>query len=266
MKSRITYTPNKNYSIIPNYHLRDKRLSLKAMGLLSLIISLPENWQCSISGFTSMSNDGKDSVGNTIKELEKYGYLKREQIKENGKFAGFNYIVYDKPLVEKPLTENPITEKPLQINTNKVNIEELNTNKEKYKREKLNLVYDQPEEINEVEEWFEYFWKCYPKKVDKKGSYKAFKNIPHLNKELFHTIYTSLELHKRSAQWQNPQYIPNPTTWLHQARWETSIDVKSNKTTQWYDSYQEELEQKQQNKPKVDVDNLDDLSCFFNKK
>ena len=271
----------KDYTTMSNYHLKDKNISLKAKGLLSVMLSLPDDWKYSIEGLITILKESETSVISTLKELKDYNYLNVIKLMPNETKSGrieYIYDVFETPYQsakqegEKQDLENLGLENQDLENVGLLNTNNKNTNdkvlkdKEKYKREKLNLVYDQQEEINEVEEWFDYFWKCYPKKVDKKGSYKAFKNIPHLNKELFHTIYTSLELHKRSAQWQNPQYIPNPTTWLHQARWETSIDVKSNKTTQWYDNYQQELEQKQQSKPKVDVENLDDLSCFFNKK
>lgn len=69
---------------------------------------------------------------------------------------------------------------------------------------------------------FMQFWSIYPKKVDKKGSFRAFKNIKKL-KEVFPTIISALEIQKQSAQWtkENGQYIPNPTTYIHQERWNT---------------------------------------------
>lgn len=71
------------------------------------------------------------------------------------------------------------------------------------------------------ESQFEQFWKEYPKKVDKKGSYRAFVRIEKLD-EKFETIMNALKDQKHSLQWQkeNGQYIPNPTTWIHQERWE----------------------------------------------
>ena len=76
--------------------------------------------------------------------------------------------------------------------------------------------------LDEVEKMFLEFWTAYPKKVDKKGSFRAFKNIPKL-KEVFPGIMSALEVQKRSRQWtsDNGQYIPNPTTYIHQERWLT---------------------------------------------
>ena len=78
------------------------------------------------------------------------------------------------------------------------------------------------EVIPEDERLFLEFWEAYPKKVDRKGSFRAFKNIPKL-KEVFPGIMSALEIQKRSEQWtkQNGQFIPNPTTYIHQERWTT---------------------------------------------
>ena len=85
-----------------------------------------------------------------------------------------------------------------------------------------------PEEIlggqvlSEEEKMFMEFWEAYPKKVDKKGSFRAFKNIPKL-KTVFPSIMEALQIQKQSQQWtkDNGQYIPNPTTYIHQERWTT---------------------------------------------
>ena len=79
-----------------------------------------------------------------------------------------------------------------------------------------------PQVLSDEEVLFNQFWAVYPKKVDKKGSFRAFKNIPKL-KEVFPGILQALEIQKQSAQWtkENGQYIPNPTTYIHQERWLT---------------------------------------------
>ena len=79
-----------------------------------------------------------------------------------------------------------------------------------------------PQVLSDEEVLFNQFWTVYPKKVDKKGSFRAFKNIPKL-KEVFPGIMSALEIQKRSEQWtkQNGQFIPNPTTYIHQERWTT---------------------------------------------
>lgn len=134
-----------NYTVMSNYHFKEKQMSLKAKGLLSLMLSLPDDWDYSIDGLVTLSKDGKDSVMNALIELEKFRYLKRTKLtNEKGQFAGYDYDIYEKPYtenpqMEKPCSENPNTENPPQLNTNKLNTYELNTNelnKEKCKKEK----------------------------------------------------------------------------------------------------------------------------------
>ena len=89
---------NKNYTVISNYHLRDKNLSLKTIGLLSLILSLTEEWDYTQAGLAAIVKDGEDSVRSGLKELEKFGYLERERERdENGRMRGTIYKIYEIP-------------------------------------------------------------------------------------------------------------------------------------------------------------------------
>ena len=103
-----------DYTVMSNTHLKEKDMTLSAKGLLSLMLSLPDDWDYSVAGLCALSKDSKDSITSALKELEAFGYLVRTQRKnEHGKFEGYDYDVY-----EKPLTEKPLTEKPPQLNTN----------------------------------------------------------------------------------------------------------------------------------------------------
>ena len=114
----------KNYTVISNYHLKEKGMSLKAKGLLSIMLSLPEDWDYSIVGLAKLSADGKDSVMSGLKELEKFGYLVRSQIvDEKGRFVQTAYNIYEKPHQFSPYAENPDAGfpnpgNPPQLNTN----------------------------------------------------------------------------------------------------------------------------------------------------
>ena len=123
---------NSNFTVMSNYHFKEKKMSLKAKGLLSLMLSLPEEWDYSVSGLATLSKDGKDSVMSALSELEKFGYLNRTRLtNEKGQFAGIEYNIYEEPQREKPISanpisaksieENPISEKPAQLNTNSIN-------------------------------------------------------------------------------------------------------------------------------------------------
>lgn len=119
---------NANYTVMSNHHFRERNMSLKAKGLLSLMLSLPDDWDYSINGLATLSKDGRESVMSALKELEQFGYLKRTRItNEKGHFKGYDYDIFECPLNLQPESEKPTTEKPKsenqeQINTNKSNI------------------------------------------------------------------------------------------------------------------------------------------------
>lgn len=122
--STIRVNKNTNYTVMSNYHLRDMNLSLKAKGLLCVMLSLPDNWDYTIIGLTQILKEGKDSIVSILNELENNGYLERMQVVDSkGRFAGYDYTVYEQPqgrnpCTENPYTDNPHTENPLQLNTN----------------------------------------------------------------------------------------------------------------------------------------------------
>lgn len=148
----------KNYTVMSNYHLKDKNISLKAKGLLSVMLALPEDWDYSIRGFTVILMEGVTAISNILKELEAAGYIERNLIRgRNGKIKDTEYVIYEKPLnapeeaempenkvqSEKPQTKKPQmdflfmgyhdtackdTEDLAQLNTNIINTKELNTN------------------------------------------------------------------------------------------------------------------------------------------
>lgn len=114
----IRVQKNENFTIVSNAALRDNRLSLKARGLMVYMLSLPEDWDLSVKGLITCLNEGKDSINGALRELEKAGYLKREQSRCcGGKFSKTEFVLYETPQNEEaPLTEKPLTEKPLPEN------------------------------------------------------------------------------------------------------------------------------------------------------
>ena len=111
---------NKNYTVMSNYHLRDKNLSLKSKGLLSFMLSLPEDWKYSLKGLAAVSKDGIYVIRNCVKELEKYGYVQRRKARnDKGQMVDVEYIIYEQPVnfikypcLENPTSGNPILENP----------------------------------------------------------------------------------------------------------------------------------------------------------
>lgn len=128
---------DKNYTVMSNYHLRDKNISLKAKGLLSQLLSYSANWTLTIKGLCAISKEQEKAMKNTIKELESHNYLTRQKLKDNkGRFY-YKYIIHEKPKIYPPYQnlpmDNPLVEKDIQINTNLIN-----NNKEDIKDKLLN--------------------------------------------------------------------------------------------------------------------------------
>ena len=112
---------NKNYTVMSNYHLQDKDLSLKAKGLLSYMLSLPDDWDYSINGLVAICKEGVKAIKNTLKELKRCGYLviyKKQN--EIGQYE-YEYLIYEYPEYRKGELDLGKVEKDIQINTNKQN-------------------------------------------------------------------------------------------------------------------------------------------------
>ena len=133
----------KDFTVMSNHHLRNTELSLKAKGLLSLMLSLPEGWDYTTKGLAYICRDGVDSISTALRELEQTGYLTRRRLRrENGQLGDIEYTIHEKPVAdaendmppdlptpkqENPVQAKPIQEKHAQLNTNQSNTEESNT-------------------------------------------------------------------------------------------------------------------------------------------
>ena len=134
----------RDYTVMSNHHLKDRTLTLKSKGLLSMMLSLPDEWNYTTRGLAAICREGVDSIGAALKELENHGYIRRTQLRdEKGKITDTEYVIYEMPQCEppsspgtplpgtaKPYTENPdmgipdtaepCTENPAQLNTNQI--------------------------------------------------------------------------------------------------------------------------------------------------
>lgn len=153
--SVIRVNNTKGFTVMSNYHFQDKEISLKAKGLLGLMLSLPSNWDYSVNGLVAIVKENKAAVQTALKELEEHKYLKRTRVQdETGRFD-YIYDIYEKPYDKLPWTENQCTdiqctevqctENQPQINTNKQstnkqNTKELSTNEYKEKNNKKESV------------------------------------------------------------------------------------------------------------------------------
>lgn len=117
----------KDFTIMSNHHLRNTELSLKAKGLLSLMLSLPEDWDYTTKGLAHICKDGVDSITTALKELERHGYLTRQRLRyDNGQLGDIEYTIHEQPvqaLSNKEVSLSPKRENPRQVNPVQVNPE-----------------------------------------------------------------------------------------------------------------------------------------------
>lgn len=106
-----------DYTVMSNHHLKNRALSLKAKGLLSLILSLPDDWDYTLRGLAYISLESVDSVRKAVTELENEGYMTRTRTRdEQGRLRGTEYIIREQPVSEEPISEKPASEKPILEN------------------------------------------------------------------------------------------------------------------------------------------------------
>lgn len=166
------YRVNKNrgYTVMANFHLRDKNLSLKAVGLLSKMLSFNDGWQFSTRGLSAICKEGPDAILSALRELENYGYLVRHQARdEKGRMSSMVFEIYEKPqevlpeagnpYTENPDADNPVTEKPYtgnpaQRNTDQVITEKTNTSLNNYQ----SIILDGMDRMDERESYRELLW------------------------------------------------------------------------------------------------------------
>lgn len=107
----------RDYTVMSNHHLRNRSLSLKAKGLLSLILSLPEGWDYTTKGLAHICKDGVDSICAGVRELEEQGYVIRERVRNaNGQLGAIEYTILEQPRTSEPERENPVQANPVLDN------------------------------------------------------------------------------------------------------------------------------------------------------
>ena len=235
-----------DYTVMANHHLRDERLSLKAKGLLSMLLSLPDDWEISIRGLASIVTDGVGAVQTGINELIEAGYIvRRRQHADTGAFAGFEYIIHEvPPCTENPYTANPYTGKPYTENPAQSSKDKLSTispivphegddslslaaldsslgegadeAKPKRKRRAAKSAPDYRPDT------FARFWAAYPRGEDKQGAIAAWDELKPDDATL-QAMSRALVRQRASEEWQRGIGIPYAVRWLRRRRWEDEI-------------------------------------------
>ncbi len=175
---------NRDYTVISNVFLRDNRLSLKAKGMLSMLMSLDKDWDFTIKGFIQLTKEGESSVYNTIRELKELGYcVEKKKRGDNQCFMGSEYVFYESPFSQvtdnQPRRENPDVENPDVENPDVENQGQLNTNNNKIlnKRNKENI------KRKETDTYFETCWEAYHRKGSKKQARYQWEKLTNEEKQ-----------------------------------------------------------------------------------
>ena len=230
----------KGFIVLYREAAQDVRLTLEARGLLALMVSLPENWEYTVSGLAVKAGCGKDKVRRLLKELQAVGYLVREQSHDRGgKFAGNVYILQDEAPPLSGNTDNgenrqrsePSTEKPLTDSAAQKNKEE--------KKKDLKEPPKAPQEARRTRkpkavpvwqpEKFEGFWAAYPRDEDRAKAVEQWDKLPQdkelmarysgSEEQLLYDMSVGLRRHLESKQWEEDVGIPYAFRWLRDRRW-----------------------------------------------
>lgn len=221
----IRVNKSKDYTVMSNHHFRDKRLSLKAKGLLSEMLSLPNDWDYTINGLAAINKENETAIKTALGELKESGYLKVTKLMPDKTKSGrieYIYDIYEKPLsLESPAIEKQGIENLGLENQPQYNTKELNTDnkilKDKIKKKELQ------QEFNEL--WIEY-----PKKQGKENALKTYikARMDGVDKN---TVLDGIRAYKAflTANRTDFKYIKQGSTWFNQHCWEDDYSMETNK-------------------------------------
>ena len=184
---------NKDFTIMSNYHLRDRNLSLKAKGLLSFMLSLPEDWDYSLAGLCAICKESRDAIRNVLKELQYHKYLKIEKVRGDKGYFEYNYVIFEKPPLEadkslkypdteKPYLDIPNVDNPTKINTNKQNDKDDKTISSFFVAEEHNILTIElinTGYIDELDTQIFYYDELFENLLEENNSYKELLKIIH---------------------------------------------------------------------------------------
>ena len=239
---------SKDYTIMSNYHLRDRNLSYKAKGLLSFMLSLPDDWDYSLAGLCSISKESRDGIRAILNELKEHHYLEIEKVRGEKGYFEYNYLIYEKPhFIEleydknNPDTENPHLdypdmETPTQINTNIQNTKKQIDKDDKTKissffvpeeHHKLTLELIERGYINEDDIQMFYYDKLFEDLINDNNAYKDLIQIIH---------YIILRVIKREFKDEDGNIIENKFGYFKNSIISNINRKNNNYTDMWFES------------------------------
>ena len=227
--SVVRVNHNTNYTVMSNYHLRDMNMSLKAIGLLSKILSLPPEWDYTIEGLAAICKDGVTAVKTALRELKDCGYLVVTKKMPNETKSGrieYIYDIYEQPQAIQEEEKQEVENLPLEI-LSAENRQQLNTDissKEVSSKEKVNTDYKAE---------FEDIWKLYPNKKGKGNAMGDYIRARKAGTTLTEVI-TGLQAYIEYIRLEKipEKYVKHGSTWFHQHCWDDDYTIHRKLTTQ----------------------------------
>lgn len=239
---------NDNFTMMANFHLKDKHLSLRAVGLMSKMLSLPEDWDYTVAGLAAICQEGREAVRKVLQELEAAGYLVRDQSRTGGRFSGYDYSLFEQPITQGqpppspkisgngeppspriPVPENSVPENPPQSSTKESSTQNnppiVPQGGRAAEKKKASAPHWKPER-------FEAFWRYYPAIPDGNGrgrrpaKDRAVRAWDKLRPDdaTIAAMGAALRRQKESRQWQEGVGIPYASTWLNARTWEEECE------------------------------------------
>ena len=230
--NKVARRKTSKYTTISNVFLRDKNLSLKAKGFLTVVMALPDDWDFSIKGICSILKEGKSAIYGVIQELKENRYCKATPSRdEKGLILGVDYMFYEEPYEEEPQQDNPHTENRDMDNMPQLNTKddkENNRTKDLPKKEGIDKSIPKKKADNDVDEFVDRMYALYPSKCPKRGAYlgKSQKDKVKIKSLLKTYSESDIEFVIRweIAQKYNKAYMLNFSTFLNNFPDPTQID------------------------------------------
>lgn len=247
---RLINDIDKNFTMVPNYILMQRDISLKAIGLYAKLLSFPNDWNFTEKGLMSLIKDGKDSLKSALQELEDLGlFYKFQSRKSNGTLGEIIFYISPVPMTQEmkfeimgrfnpleivksdesigitefqPLSGNPLAVKPISDNPQQYNINKYNINKYNIEKEKIYKKEKNISKTSEYENEFEELWKLYPRKEGKNVALKKYIQYRKNNEATFNEVKRGIINYKKTIDVNktSTQYILHGSTFFNQKRWE----------------------------------------------
>ena len=252
----------KDFTVMSNHHLKNKDLSLRSKGLLSFMLSLPEDWDYSLKGLATLNKEGIDAIRSAINELEAFGYIERSRVRnEKGQLGENEYIIHELPISPEPkqtepTLENPTLDNPVQAEPEQGKSTQLNTNKSNTEISNTDLLNTYPINSTEPEENGEPVKPQQPERIgmDKILAYRQLikqnieydilcqklnGNIGILNESvdiITETVCTTREYLTVASEERNAETVKSKLLKLNSEHIEYVIDCMKNNTTDVHDT------------------------------